>query len=285
MGGNRPKKYNYINTKGQKLLKENYYFAEDFNDGLAKVGNEQEEGSYWKTKLGYIDTEGDEIIPLRYNELSNFSDGLATAKIGKGFGYINKKGEMQITFQDKFTGNDFNNGLALASEPHNEYYIDKNGNIKIKLIDNPDYYNDYSDFSEGLASIRKNQKIGFINTKGIFVIAPNFEGVSKFNNGYALVLKQENKKENSLKIGFIDKSGKEITFIKYDNIIQEFLSDNVRHNDNNFRFEESCNLSNEINVYNLMKINYEFFKNDIERMELFGQQYYIDKNGFEYFQK
>ena len=57
------------------------------------------------------------------------------------------------------------------------------------------------DFSEGLAKGKKGDKVGYFDTTGKWVIAPEFEGGRNFKNGFVAVKKGE-------KWGFMNKSGK-----------------------------------------------------------------------------
>lgn len=62
------------------------------------------------------------------------------------------------------------------------------------------------DFAEGLAPVQLGQKWGFINPKGEFAIPPNFEWVTPFSEGRALV--RVGIGGPPFKIGFIDRNGK-----------------------------------------------------------------------------
>lgn len=105
-----------------------------------------------KQKKGFIDKSGKFRLILTQNKLklqepvhflitqcSPFSQGLS--KI--------------YTFLDK----DLKYGL-----------IDKNGRLVLEVK-----YNAISDFSEGLASVKKGQKWGYIDKTGKFVIEPKFD--------------------------------------------------------------------------------------------------------------
>ncbi|MCW1331420.1 WG repeat-containing protein [Campylobacter jejuni] len=67
------------------------------------------------------------------------------------------------------------------------------------------------DFSEGLAKVWLNGKIGFIDKSGEFAIKPEFDYVEGFREGLAPALLNE-------KWGFIDKSGKIVIEPKFDDI-------------------------------------------------------------------
>jgi len=56
-----------------------------------------------------------------------------------------------------------------------------------------------NDFSEGLASVRKDGLYGFIDSKGKYIIEPQYEYATSFQNGYAVVFKERKKKLINLK--------------------------------------------------------------------------------------
>lgn len=59
-------------------------------------------------------------------------------------------------------------------------------------------------FSEGMAAVKKDDKFGFINTKGELVIPCQYQYAGQFKGGLACVVKDE---ENN-NISFIDATGK-----------------------------------------------------------------------------
>ena len=64
-------------------------------------------------------------------------------------------------------------------------------------------------FSEGLARVLLNNKLGFIDKTGKEVIPIKYDDASSFSEGLASV-------SLNYKYGFIDKTGKEVIPIKYD---------------------------------------------------------------------
>ena len=65
-------------------------------------------------------------------------------------------------------------------------------------------YDELYPFSEGLAAVKKNDKFGFINTKGELVIPCQYQYAGSFKDGLACVVKDE--EDNN--ISFIDAKGK-----------------------------------------------------------------------------
>ena len=62
-------------------------------------------------------------------------------------------------------------------------------------------FNALHNFSEGVAAVKRNNKYGFINKHGEFVIAPQFDDAEDFSDGLALV-------KIGGRYGFIDKQGR-----------------------------------------------------------------------------
>ena len=66
--------YQYINHKGDIVLRTNFAEAGFFSNGRALVGEKQKDG---KILYGFIDTEGDAVILPQYKDASCFSEGIA----------------------------------------------------------------------------------------------------------------------------------------------------------------------------------------------------------------
>jgi hypothetical protein len=76
--------------------------------------------------------------------------------------------------------------------------------ITPSFTDSVHQYDELYPFSEGLAAVKKNDKFGFINTKGELVIPCQYQYAGQFKEGLACVVKDE---ENN-NISFIDATGK-----------------------------------------------------------------------------
>ncbi|PRC90823.1 WG repeat-containing protein [Solimicrobium silvestre] len=237
------------------LTNDTYDNATDFYEGLAavKINN----------KWGFIDSSGKMVIEPQFNPgqaqfNSYFSEGLAAINFTAAktsvtnandppntqWGFADKNGKVVI--QPKFSGNyyappRFSNGLAVIGASfigttiatfglRTKYgYINKAGAFAI-----PAKFDEASDFSEDLASVRIGDKYGFIDTSGRVVIEPTYDSPSYFKDGIAIVevnnvsfmIDKKNKKivdkgfpglsafsdglarfEENGKVGFIDKKG------------------------------------------------------------------------------
>lgn len=90
------KEWGFINAKGEMVIEPQYRDAEVFSDGRAPVKDKD-----W----GFIDTSGQLVIPMEYditaglaflfgNNEKGFIDGLARVKTKKGWGFLNKDGQL-----------------------------------------------------------------------------------------------------------------------------------------------------------------------------------------------
>ena len=160
-------------------------------------------------KWGYINKEGKYIINPQFSDASFFRGGLAKVISMDGkVGYIDKKGNYVIPAKYK-DGTHFYEDLAfVVAEGENQVCIDKRGNTKF-VLKNIEYVHP---FSEGLALVGvKGQGWGFIDTKGEFVINPQFESAKPFREGLAAVCQND-------KWGFIDKTGKIIINPQFEHV-------------------------------------------------------------------
>ncbi|MDQ3051555.1 MAG: WG repeat-containing protein [Bacteroidota bacterium] len=196
--------YIVLNTKGVEALVQGAPVLEikDFSENLAPFRSSDK-------KFGFIGTDGKIAIPAQFESVGYFRDGLAWAKTVSGsLGYINTKGEWAIQPQfDAGKNFDPSTGLArIKTTSGNWAYVNKAGELT--------YVNDteaWGDFSDGLADGKKGDKKGFYDSKGKWVIQPQFDGVRDFKNGYAAAKLGD-------RWGIIDKTGKWVIQPTFDGI-------------------------------------------------------------------
>ena len=116
-------------------------------------------------------------------------------------------------------------GLAgVIKQSNDEYektnrvgYIDKDGQLIIPFefdaiaAGEGGESLEFNDFSEGLVAVSKNDKYGFIDTKGKVVIEPKYEWASSFSDGLAIVSVEG-------LYGAIDKQGKTVIPFEYESL-------------------------------------------------------------------
>lgn len=172
-------RYGYCLTNGVEIIPPKYPRADDFSEGLARVGMGSFLDGY---KYGYVDKKGIQRIAIQYKDARAFSQGLAAVQMGeKDWKYIDQTGTVKIA--GPFLEADvFSEGLAAVSVPY--------------------------DLGSGVMSFRK----GYIDQTGKMVIKPEYNFLTPFRNGRAVASVSE-----STPLGYksyqvlIDKTGKRLT--------------------------------------------------------------------------
>ncbi|MCK4666245.1 WG repeat-containing protein, partial [Candidatus Dependentiae bacterium] len=214
----------FINIKGEVVIKPQYYDAMYVREGLVRITVIKQ--TFWGNKKyqGLVNSKGEVIVKPKYRRIHLFSDGVAKVEINfNTTGFINTEGKVMFKSRRKNLGQYFGEGLLPFSrigfsKENKSGYLDKKGKIAIKP-----QFSSASGFREGLASvsITKDGKniVGYIDKTGKFVFEPKVIYSTKsvieqkviystgyFYNGRALV--KIGYHRDSLKIGYIDKTGK-----------------------------------------------------------------------------
>lgn len=191
--------YGFIDKRGNIAIPPKFSDVRGFSEGLALVTETQ--GS--DKKYGYINIKGEYVITPQFSKAGSFNQGLAPAlkSYVDGYTFINKNGIAVLKLNPKYvTVEDFSEGFAVVGS------LDERLNPYWKIIDkkgtevSPALYYSPNKCKEGLFSVTKDDKWGFINSKGEIVVYPQFEFAWDFSEGLAGV-------QIGKKYGFIDKSG------------------------------------------------------------------------------
>jgi hypothetical protein len=199
-------------------------------------------------KAGYVDQNGKIVIPASLHFLGNhdgeFHGGFLEENSDKGF-FLNTR--RQIVFsKDRFgTVGEFSEGLAPARPRGIKLwgFVDPSGRFAIAPKIHADLVRS---FSEGLAGIAIGNRIGYVDRTGSIVINPSFLLGESFSGGYARVIIDGPCRYNDdspcsvpyllpldpsfpfahasrdvvglpqCRFSFIDKTGKVITTLKFD---------------------------------------------------------------------
>jgi len=196
------KLWGYINQNGEMLIEPVYKKCYKFSEnGLAPI-YEGKKFQFINTKGEKlaIEIDGFRLIEgfVGIGGLQGYSDGMVAIQKNKSWGFLDAEGKVAIMLKyDKVSS--FNSGFAIAKGGTDFFVLDKNGGetkiegveiVKVKA------------FSEGLASFSDNSKrFGFINTEAKIGIDANFVAVGFFVNGLAWA------KTIDKKLGFINKDG------------------------------------------------------------------------------
>ena len=155
-------------------------------------------------KWGYIDRTGAMVIPATFDTAEDFSEGLAAVISQDKYGYIDVHGVLKIPYQfDQVS--EFVNGLAVVKlccgrnpSPNDQWgFIDTKG----KYVINPQFTFAMPFFGD-LAPVQQGGQFwGFINRKGKFVIPATFAGAGVVTERLARV-------SQNGRWGFTDTEGK-----------------------------------------------------------------------------
>ena len=190
--------YGLVDQDGKRLLEPQYSNVGDFSEGCAPVrlpkANSRTDESLWI----YIDSRGRQVITERFEFATPFSQGLAVVKraASSTCEYIDRTGRVVFSPARLCRSDDewvrvcfgFENGRALVHidgrlEEHPfSLFVDKRGahcwNRRFKAA---------ASFSEGLAAIVQDEKVGFVDEAGTVVIRPTFEESGRFREGVCSV--------------------------------------------------------------------------------------------------
>lgn len=211
-------KSGYVNTKGEIVIPITYSGASDFSEGLAFVS---EEGG---TKKGFIDKTGKYIIEMGEGGGDKFLGGLAWVSGKEGTDFINKKGEVILSFpEEQYTSVDSFKyditevGKRFSSNNWKYGVIDKQGREVVPLE-----YDSVEVISNELAVVYKGDyntgKGGLINKNGKLVLPVEYDDIRNLDfskNGLIKLLKGD---WDTGKRGVADKTGKVILPVEYDAI-------------------------------------------------------------------
>jgi len=247
-------KYGCVDYHSKEVIPFIYDNIESFSEGLAAV----RKNSYW----GFIDKKGEQLIPIIYQEARSFSEGLAALKRLKKWGYVNLLGEVVIPFIYDEAYN-FKNGIALVSINGNPQKIDKNGNEirKIKI-------------GKNLNKIYHGNLYGLCDNNNKEITACIYEEINDFFDGFAAVKLNEN-------WGFIDEAGN----LRIKNIYDKLNKESKvlkPHQTGSIYCEFDIierNIGDDLHSIYSMK-----FSNGIALVEKNGIEFFIDKNGNEYYE-
>ena len=168
--------YGFINTNGKLVVPAIYSKVSAFKEGRAAV---QKEGL-----CGYINDEGEEVVTLEFSKCLDFEDGKAVVYKGyKKGGLIDLDGNFIIEPSINRLY-DFSDGRGLVrDENYQFYYITQ----QAKMYDG--LYQKAGGFQHGIAVVQStnNGMWGIVNQKGIEIIAPKYDKIEKFKDGYARV--------------------------------------------------------------------------------------------------
>lgn len=225
-------KWGYINASGQIVIEPQYDRVKAFNSGLALVESEKqwkyidksgkiatqiphsdklydfEDGIAFIKKgelIGFADNKGNMILPPSYKEIKSFDKGYAKFLQNEKWGLISKDGKVYLPAEyDDIDVSD--NKVIVARKGTDWGLIDADKSFK--KVDGAVKIWEFFGENATLTYAKKNDKIGFIDTRGNWVIEPQFEKARAFSHGLAPV--------NTGKAwGYIDSKGTMVIAAKF----------------------------------------------------------------------
>ena len=205
--------HGYIDTAGKVAIPVHLTGARLFSEGLAAVLVDE--------KWGYIDRNGKMAITPRFAEAEAFRGGRAVVRVGAGWGrnsgLIDATGkfivaphyEQIIRIGDRF----WRAGITGPAR-------DGNGEprLLLRLVDSEGhlvsskFYNAFGALEDGLMSVCRNDRCGFMDIHGKLAIPLKYKSVDDFQEGLAAVTTDGNR------YGFIDRNGKPVLAEHYDSL-------------------------------------------------------------------
>lgn len=155
-----------------------------------------------KGKFGFADLKGQQAGEIKYDVISTADYGLYYVKEGTRQGFLNARQQPIFMTEETINTNVSEDYVIYTNEKKKGFINIRTGN-KIEAE-----YEEAYDFSEGLAAVQKEGKIGFIDTAGKLVIPCKFynKGLNYFKSGLCGVRAQDPEIPES-HIHYIDKAG------------------------------------------------------------------------------
>jgi len=198
------------------------YGAFGLIDSLGNVVLTQSYDVIWQhdklfiTRKGNLNELRDDKLKVIYSsneytlQPANRNSNCADIYIGNKFGLMNSKGEIIVPCKyDMLVGNFNQHGLAEVRKNGLIGFVDTTGKEQIKCI-----YQSVGEYREGLLNARYNDKWGFIDASGKTIIPHKYDIGISFYDGLARVAIREN---DTWQFGFINKEDQIIIPLTYSN--------------------------------------------------------------------
>ncbi len=194
--------YGFFDTAGTLRIPPHYRAASGFNEGLAAVAIDLDSDYL---AYGYINHNDSIAIEPQFEYAFPFEEGFAIAKKYDRFAMIDHRGKERIPFKYiELTPMHDGTFLAVDALSENAALFDKN----FKQL-TPFVYEKAVNYTDGFYVVQRGGKTTFLNLKGEECCGW-YDEVSGFYDGYSWVRVGE-------KYGIIDRKGKIILPIEYDN--------------------------------------------------------------------
>jgi len=161
--------WGFIDDNGELAIDFRFEWVENFSDGIAMVGVEDE--------VAYIDKTGEELSDERFSDGFAFNKGFAVVEKDDYYGVINRLGEYIVEpIYDDIGEN--SEGLFYAEKDGLYGYLNENGEIVIPFI-----FSDALDFHQGLAVVSDSSGLkGLINKEGGPITSFQYDWIDSFSS-------------------------------------------------------------------------------------------------------
>ncbi len=161
------------------------------------------DGSYVSEAYSSVYTVGQGIVVCQGGGVSEDGEYL--------YGLLDAQGQTLLPCQYS-TIEAYSEGLALIWSPEEgSFFVDRQGNRVFSQRFNAAY-----GFSEGLAAVREDDRFGYIDTSGRYVVEPAYEVAERFHNGYAIV------GDKNGGFGVIDSQGRVVVPLTYEMLYYQY---------------------------------------------------------------
>ncbi len=251
--------YSFIDKQGKAVfcVGPNAHVSDQFSDELLLVNGSENRGSFRSPDVQYWKKDGSLAFGTGYSDAKSAHEGLCAVQKSQPdgasrWGFYDKSGKSVIpgkfsdtlSFKDDRAAVEIYQRLFFSPFSSGWGYIDRNGAWQAEPI-----YDDIYSYSEGLAPVSINGKIGFINKLGRFAIEPKYDLARPFSEGLANVVTFDEKKR-SWDDQYIDKNGKvifhNVTILPGDRPLRQMSSDGVLSAHNTY---SRIRVSNETTKY------------------------------------
>ena len=208
-----------VDVSGRWLVEPGRYGnISPYSNGVAEVATTHYMGT---AKYGYIDAQGREIVPPVYDATGPNRDGLLLVGGKDGYTVLNLQGKpvasLPGTVQARYGVSA--QRAVYAGENGNLGFLDLAGKPVTEAV-----YDAVAPFSEGLAAVEQNGRVGFLNPSGQTVLPFRYAswrsddgfdlwGGYRFQNGVCPAAVEQ--ADGSLLYGLINASGGEVTPFRY----------------------------------------------------------------------
>lgn len=268
-------KYGVLDMSSKPILPIEYESIGSFSDGLVPI--------YKNGKAGYFSIIQTVAIVPQYDSAFSFKNGVAVIRKNGKYGLIDSKNKIVIPAENERISRDLKRPFVVLVNNGKSKIYDLKANWQSGEFDKIEY----TDTSTLIRVVEKG-KYGFYNlTAKIFAIAPEYDSVGAFFNGFSISKKNGklgviDVKDNSIipfdyqriqyewvgvnmkfkvlkddKYGILDKTGKVVIPLEYQFLLQSDLSTYKAKKDGKYALLKSIGLP-------ITGFDYDFISNKLE---------------------